>query len=170
MTQQVVNSLGDLAHSVQLDSSPNNALLDSLSNIFQNFDHASQSHDQFEFFDLLRFLTNQISSTDDLPDISNSPQIGDFLRGLNLFNNSDQNESIISELISVLFQSINFEDLLQIINSNFHAFSRFRQPFQDFIRNSLQCSDWTIENIRNSTNNFIAGNYDSLITIIVSCF
>lgn len=158
----------------QSSSNINNPLFAGLNGLIRNMDNSSpQSSDEFEFFDLIRFLINQINlNTEDLPDeLNNEPRIGDYLRSLNLVNPTD-NQSIISDFFSLIFQNLGFEDLLNVLNHDFRGFTRFREPLQNFIRNHLlpNGGDLTVENIRNEISNFLTANHDSLITILVSLF
>lgn len=165
---QIVNSLTE-----QLGQSTGagGPMFSGLSSLFQSLENASsQSSDEFEFQDLMRFLISQFGLNHDNEHLHRSSQIGDFLRNMGLFSGNSENGSIMEELFSVLFQNLNFDDLLHIINSEFHDFNRFREPFQGFIRNALQCTEFTIENIRNNSalHRYITNNHNSFITIVVS--
>ena len=162
------NALFSERRNNQEGTNQNNPLWSGLNQLLRNADNP-QSNDEFEFFDLIRYLLTQINlNNGSLPEpINNSPRISDYLQNLNLINTIG-NQSIISDLFSLIFQSLSFDDLLKLINRNFHDYARFKQPFQDFVRNKLLHNmEWTLDNIKSEISNFITSNQDCLITIVV---
>lgn len=148
-----------------------NSMRESLLNLTQLDQGDSPTSDESrEFFDFIDYLLrriNQLPSQAGLQfqsgDHQQSPRIQDYIRNLNLLNSND--ESMLSNMLSYLFQSLNFQDLYQMINSNFRDFARLRQHLQRAIRVFLMNNhDGT--DVRTDIETMIA-NHPTLLTDIV---
>lgn len=95
------------------------------------------------FFELTSYLISQTNmETLNAEGVANltlanengvSPPIFDFFNGLNLFQQLPEH-NVIYDLVKTLLHNITMEELFQMISWGFSDFSRFRQPFQRFIR------------------------------------
>lgn len=176
---QIVNQLSDVSNfDDALSSIPDeeHPLSIPLYNLFQNSRNSESASSQVaEFFNLIQFIIRQLNNQSnemnsvEFATTPTSTRISDYLLNLNFFRNSEE-PSFVSDMLYTFFKNLNFEDALNIINSEFDGFQRFQEPFRNLIRIYFLKLNESIalDNIRAGVTNHTRNNHNLFDSLFVS--
>ncbi|KAJ6222596.1 hypothetical protein RDWZM_001141 [Blomia tropicalis] len=175
---QIVNQLSDVSNfDDALSSIPDeeHPLSIPLYNLFQNSRNSESASSQVaEFFNLIQFIIRQLNNQSnemnsvEFATTPTSTRISDYLLNLNFFRNSEE-PSFVSDMLYTFFKNLNFEDALNIINSEFDGFQRFQEPFRNLIRIYFLKLNESIalDNIRAGVTNHTRNNHNLFDSLFI---